>query len=80
MKKVVMSEKGQITLPVSIRNRFNLSKGDKLIIEEGEKEILLRPVSKHPLLELQGKYKLSEQESLTNQLLRERKVEREQDK
>jgi AbrB family looped-hinge helix DNA binding protein len=80
MMKVTISEKGQISLPVALRNRYGLKKGDKLVIEEIEGAFLLRPIPRNPLLSLRGKYKSSHQEKLTAILLRERRMERERKK
>ncbi len=79
MKRVTLSEKGQISIPAAIRREYGLKKGDKLMLEEIDGAIVLRPVPKHPLLSLRGKYKTDEGEKLTESLLRERRAERERD-
>lgn len=79
MKRVTLSEKGQISIPAAIRKEYGLKKGDKLMLEEIDGAIVLRPVPKHPLLSLRGKYKTDEGEKLTESLLRERRAERERD-
>lgn len=80
MLKVTVSEKGQIAIPVVLRKRYGLKKGDKLSVEEVDGAIVLRPLSRHPLLSLRGKYKNKGQEKLTDILLRERRLEREREK
>ncbi len=79
MKRVTLSEKGQISIPAAIRKEYGLKKGDKLMLEEIDGAIVLRPVPKHPLLSLRGKYKTDKGEKLTESLLRERRAERERD-
>ncbi|MEW6446792.1 MAG: AbrB/MazE/SpoVT family DNA-binding domain-containing protein [Bacillota bacterium] len=77
MLKVTLSEKGQIAIPVGLRKRYGLKKGDKLSVEEADGAILLRPLPRHPLLTLRGKYKSGAQEKLTSLLLQERRLEKE---
>jgi AbrB family looped-hinge helix DNA binding protein len=79
MLKVTLSEKGQISIPVSLRKRYDLKKGDKLIIEEADGAIVLRPFPQHPLLSLRGKCKSKGHEKLTALLLKERALERERE-
>ncbi|MGQ9512764.1 AbrB/MazE/SpoVT family DNA-binding domain-containing protein [Thermodesulfitimonas sp.] len=75
--KVTLSGKGQIAIPVVLRRRYGLQKGDRLLIEEAEGAIILRPLPRHPLLSLRGKYRARGGESLTSLLLEERRLERE---
>lgn len=79
MTTIIISEKGQISIPVSVRRRYGLKKGDKLAVEEYEGAILLRPMPRHSLLSIKGKYG-GGGESMTELLLRERRAERERDK
>lgn len=74
--KVTVSEKGQIVIPASLRKRYGLTTGDKLAVEDANGQIVLRPLPRHPLLNLRGRYKTAEGESLTKTLLRERQAER----
>jgi AbrB family looped-hinge helix DNA binding protein len=76
MLKVTISEKGQISIPASLRKRFGLEKGDKLVVEEIEGTIVLRPIPEHPILSLRGKYKSKGKETLTTLLLKERQLDR----
>ncbi len=80
MYKVTVSGKGQISLPAELRKRYDLKKGDKLIIKETENNITLCPVGDHPVLQLRGKLKDDESKSLVEQLLEDRKKERVNDK
>ncbi len=45
MKVKKLSSKGQIVLPAELRDEFHLSKGDKLLVEKREDEIVLKPIS-----------------------------------
>lgn len=80
MHKVKISGKGQIAIPAELRRRYDLKKVDQLILRECEDSIVLCPLAEKPLLQLRGKYKDDQAETLSKQLLKERAVEREQDK
>ncbi len=45
MEVTKLSSKGQIVLPAKLRSELHLSKGDKLLIEKKNDEILLKPIS-----------------------------------
>jgi AbrB family looped-hinge helix DNA binding protein len=79
LDKVIISEKGQICLPVALRRRYGLQKGDRLEIEETDNTIVLHPLPRHPLLALRGRLKSSGPERLTDLLLRERTADRERE-
>lgn len=79
MLRVTLSEKGQISIPAAIRREYGLKKGDKLLLEQMNGAIVLRPVPRYPLLSLKGKYRTDEGEKLTESLLRERRAERERE-
>ncbi len=79
MHRVVISEKGQICIPASLRQRFGLQKGDRLVVEESDGAIVLRPLPRHPLLALRGKLKGAGDEKLTDLLLQERAIDRERE-
>jgi len=40
---VIISNRGQLTLPVGLRKRFGLQKGGPVIIEDRNGEIVLKP-------------------------------------
>ena len=40
---VVVSERGQLTLPVRLRKRFGIERGGRVIVEERDREIVLKP-------------------------------------
>lgn len=50
MSIVLLSEKGQVTIPQDIRRKLHISKGDALLVELAEDgSILLRPAAVLPL-------------------------------
>ena len=46
IKTVRVSEKGQIAIPVSIRERIGIAEGDELLLFENEGKLLLEKSSK----------------------------------
>lgn len=42
---LIVSDRGQITLPASIRKRYGLKGGSVVIIEERNNELLLKPAA-----------------------------------
>lgn len=44
-ENIVVSERGQITLPVSMRKRLGIKGGGVLIAEERKGEVVLRPAA-----------------------------------
>lgn len=49
MVSVVVTRNFQITLPRPIRRGLDLSIGDSVVIEERDKEVVLRKVKKNPV-------------------------------
>lgn len=43
MQTITMSSKGQVVIPLRIRKKFGLRKGEKLIVEVEERDIKLTP-------------------------------------
>lgn len=80
MQKVTISEKGQISIPVALRRRYGLKKGDRLAVEEAGGAIVLRPLPRHPFLALRGRLKGADTERLTDLLLKERAADRERER
>lgn len=77
MYKITISQKGQIVIPQEIRKNYGLKKGDQLAVEDSNGVIILRPLPRHPLLKLRGKYKSSNPaDKLTTTLIKERTAER----
>lgn len=51
-EEVIVTRKGQITIPVKYRRRYALREGSKLIVTESQDGVLLKPVT--PLEDLAG--------------------------
>ncbi|MCH2156939.1 MAG: AbrB/MazE/SpoVT family DNA-binding domain-containing protein [Opitutales bacterium] len=47
--EITIGRRGSITLPAKIRKRFGLQQNDRLVIEETEQGLLLRPTISVPL-------------------------------
>jgi AbrB family looped-hinge helix DNA binding protein len=63
--------KGQVVIPADLRKRFNIKKGTRLAISEGEGNVIvLRPVPDDPILVSGGM--LKGKNSLIKALLRDR--------
>jgi len=53
MLRAKLTSKGQITIPVAVRRKFNLQPGDELIFDFDNKgEIKVKPLKKKTLTEL----------------------------
>ena len=66
--------KGQVLIPASLRKRFNIRKGSRIAITEGEGNvILLKPLADDPIEASRGVLKSSR--SLTKALLKDRREE-----
>ena len=64
MSNVKVKRKGQVTIPVDLREKFHLHEGSLLEVEERDNAILLRPVSPLEAGKVVGK-------EAYNQILRE---------
>jgi antitoxin PrlF len=42
---VIVSDRGQLTLPASMRKRFGLSHGGAVILEERDNEMVIKPAA-----------------------------------
>ncbi len=42
---VLVSNRGQLTLPVSLRKRFGLQRGGAVILEEHNNELIIKPAA-----------------------------------
>jgi len=69
------TSKGQIVIPSSIRRKFDIKEGTRIQIEvdESAHEIILKPITRHFIHSLRGKYK---GEGLMEELMAEKKRER----
>lgn len=45
MEQVSVTRKGQITIPVKYRRKYGINKGTKVLIEDSEEGIILRPIT-----------------------------------
>lgn len=72
-----VSSKGQLVIPVRIRRRFGIKPGTEVRFIERQGEIFFQPVTKEFIRSLRGF--LKSETSITQDLLRERKAEREAD-
>jgi len=78
--KITISAKGQISIPAELRRRYDLNMGDQLIVRETEQGLVLTPVPDHPTLALRGCLKSKYGKKLNEELLDERRIEREKNK
>ncbi len=75
MTTTVLSSKGQVVLPVSVRREAGLQPGDRFSVQSlADGRILLQRLPADPLMALRGAYQGAE--SLTAALLAERRRER----
>jgi len=70
MLTTILTTKGQIVIPSKIRRKMNLKKGTKLLVEEKDNEIILRPLNKSYFANLARK--LSTKGKLADILLKAR--------
>ncbi|MCP4751594.1 MAG: AbrB/MazE/SpoVT family DNA-binding domain-containing protein [Proteobacteria bacterium] len=49
MKAYAITSKGQVTIPVSLREELNLKPGDRVIYEKSSGGILIKPAKKNML-------------------------------
>lgn len=73
MKEVVVTRKGQITIPIEYRRKYGIGVGDRVLIEDTERGLLLRPI---PSLEElagadAGKYDTREMKKLLDKIREE---------
>lgn len=74
MDTVSVTDKGQVVIPVSLRNKFNIKKGSKVKVEEGKDGyILLKPLPDDPVEASRGI--LKSKKSLLKSLKDDRKKE-----
>lgn len=55
--KILTSIKGRITIPSVLRKKYGIENGTKIIITDAGNEIILKPVTRHSLRNLQGSLK-----------------------
>jgi AbrB family looped-hinge helix DNA binding protein len=75
---VTVSSKGWVVIPSLFRRQIGLKPGMKMVVTEAEGKIVLTPQAIDPVDALYGK--LAKGESLTEELLADRKEERDREK
>jgi AbrB family looped-hinge helix DNA binding protein len=77
----IISSKGQVVIPVELRERLGLQKGTKATWREEKGRLVLSPISERILDEIQGFLKPRPGEpSMFDELLKERERERERER
>ena len=71
MNIVTTSPKGQVVIPIEIRNIIGLESGQKVSVELRNEEIVIKPLPKDPIKSLRGKF--AGGASMTQSLLKDRK-------
>lgn len=74
--QTMVTERGQISIPASLRKRFHLTPGTNVEWMETEKGILILPVPKDPIQAFRGSGKT---QSLNKVLLQERRKDKEKE-
>ena len=69
------SFKGQVLIPVSLRKKYNIQKGSRLAVLDGNGSIIFKPMSKDPIEEGCGFLKKYKGPSALKVLLEERRKE-----
>lgn len=79
MKAYSVTTKGQVTVPLEIREKLKLKPGDKIIYQDTQEGILLKPVKRNMLTDfgfLEGKQKSKKSLDLIRKELRKKIAER----
>ncbi len=78
MQKIRMMRKGQVVIPAKIRKKYDLKEGSMLAVEEGEGIIKLMPKVK--LRSLWGTWPELDIETISKEIIEDRKREEEIEK
>lgn len=79
MKSYSITSKGQVTVPLEIRERLKLKPGDKVIYQDTREGILLKPAKRTMLDDfgfLQGREKVEKELPLIRKAVREKIAKR----
>jgi AbrB family looped-hinge helix DNA binding protein len=73
MKEMLVTRKGQVTIPLEYRKKYGIKKGTRVLIENVDEGLLIRPI---PSLEEQagidmGKYDVKELKKLLDRMREE---------
>lgn len=76
---ITISAKGQVIIPARVRKMFGLRKGDKLMVEVGDRSIKMIPKTVD-ITTLVGSIKGLDSEAITKQIIRDREEDEERDR
>lgn len=75
MIKIRVSSKGQVVIPVEVRERYSIVTGTELELREGPGYLTLHPLPQNPVAAARGLLRASSRSrSLVRELLRERRT------
>lgn len=81
MIKIRVSSKGQVVIPIEVREHFGIDTGTELELREGDGYISLHPLSSDPIAAARGWLRpVSPSKSLLRELLREKHAAAARDK
>ncbi|MBI5652544.1 MAG: AbrB/MazE/SpoVT family DNA-binding domain-containing protein [Chloroflexi bacterium] len=72
--RIRVSARGNVTIPVALRRKFDIETGTRIHIHEEDGKIVLQPITRHFIHQLRGSLK---GKNMLKALLRERKYESE---
>lgn len=76
---ITISAKGQVIIPARVRKMFGLRKGDKLMVEVGDRSIKMIPKTVD-LTTLVGSIKGLNREAITKQIIEDREEDKERER
>lgn len=76
---ITISAKGQVIIPARVRKMFGLRKGDKLIVEVGDRSIKMIPKTVD-ITTLVGSIKGLDSDTITKQIIKDREEDEERDR
>lgn len=76
---ITISAKGQVIIPARVRKMFGLRKGDKLMVEVGDRSIKMIPKTVD-ITTLVGSIKGLDSETITKQIIKDREEDEERDR
>lgn len=79
METIIVGERGQVTIPKSIRKKYNIKAKQPLIIEDRNGEIVIKPVIVIPTKDLE-KYAREFSDEFIEEVIRENKLTPAQEK
>lgn len=78
METIIVGERGQVTIPKSIRKKYNIKAKQPVIIEDRNGEIVIKPVIVIPTKDLE-KYAREFSNEFIEEVIRENKLTPEQE-